>query len=264
MSQTEPNLLCEIDARGVARVTLNRPAVHNAFDEDLIEGLRICLADLGNNPAVRVVALTGTGKSFCAGADINWMRRAAARSESENYEDALRFAALMRTLDTLSKPTIAAARGHVMGGGVGLCCACDIVIAADDARFAISEVKLGILPSVIGPYVVNALGRRQARRLMMTAERFDAHTAFALSLAQILTTSEGLEAELETQVSLLLNNGPQAVMEAKRIALALPVGPVSDATVELTARTIARVRAGDEAREGFSAFLEKRNANWIR
>jgi len=257
-------LLCETDARGVAHVTMNRPQLHNAFDEALIAALTETFAALDADPEIRVVVLGGSGRNFCAGADIHWMRRAAGRSEQDNYEDALRFAALMRTLDTLSKPTIAAVRGHAMGGGVGLCCACDIVVAASDAKFAISEVKLGILPSVIGPYLVNALGRGQARRLMMTAERIDAATALQLGLAHLSCAGEALDAVVEQQVALLLQNGPQAVMEAKRIAMAMPVGPVTDANIELTARTIARVRAGAEAREGFQAFLDKRNADWVR
>ena len=264
MSESQPPLLIDIDARGVAHLTLNRPNIHNVFDEALIDALAEACAMLGKRDDVRVVVLSGKGKSFCAGADINWMTRAAQRSEAENYQDALHFAGMMRALDTLAKPTIAAAKGHVMGGGVGLCCACDIVVAASDTKFAISEVKLGILPSVIGPYVVNALGRRQARRLMMTAERFDAAMAHALGLAQIVVAPEALETEVDRQIDLLLKNGPKAVVEAKGIAVAMPMGPVTDATVELTARTIARVRAGAEAREGFQAFLEKRNANWVR
>ena len=257
-----PNLLVDIDTRGVATLTMNRPEVHNAFDEALIEALTRRLATVGSDSAVRAVVLRGAGKSFSAGADIHWMKRAAAHSEQENYEDALRFAELMRTLDCLPKPTLAVVHGHVMGGGVGLCCACDIVLAAEDARFSISEVRLGILPAVIGPYVVNALGRRQARRLMMSAERLDAAAAQALGLAHITCVGEAPDRELQRQLGLLLGNGPEAVVEAKRIALALAPGPVTPEVIELTARTISRVRAGAEARAGFAAFFDKRPPPW--
>lgn len=251
----------ETDARGVARVTMNRPEVFNAFNEAMIAELGQAFEQLSADPAVRLIVLAGSGKAFSAGADLQWMKRAAEATQAANLEDARRFAAMLQRIAECPKPTLARVQGLALGGGVGLAAACDIALATPDAKFAVSEARFGILPAVIGPYVINAVGPRQARRLALTASRIPAAEALALGLVQEVV--EDIDAALERWIAELLLNGPGALGEIKALFAQLEVGPITPAVRELTAQTIARVRMGDEAREGFAAFLAKRPAAWV-
>jgi len=248
---------------GVAQVTMARPAVFNAFDEAMIAELDAVFAELSADPAVRVIVLAGEGKHFSAGADLQWMQRASAASQEWNLEDARRFAAMLSRIETCPKPTVARVQGAALGGGVGLACVCDIAIAADNASFAVSEAKFGILPAVIGPYVTNAVGKRQARRLALTTTRIAAAEALSIGLVQQLVALDDLDAAIDATVKELLIGGPNAQAEIKTLYAQFEVGPVTPEVRELTAQTISRVRGTDEAREGFAAFLGKRPANWI-
>ncbi len=259
---TEPMFLEETDERGVARLTLNRPQVHNAFNDDLIASLTAALETLGKDPEVRLVVLAALGKSFSAGADLNWMKRMAGYSEAENLEDARALAALMATLNGLPKPTLAVVQGPAFGGGVGLVACCDIALAAESASFALSEVKLGLIPAVISPYVVAAMGEAAARRYFLTAERFSAAEAHRLGLIHEVVEASALEAARERVVEALLQAGPASQAASKELIAAVAQRPVDAALVEDTARRIAKVRAAPEAREGIAAFLEKRKPAW--
>lgn len=247
---------------GVAQVTMSRPAVFNAFDEAMIGELDAAFARLSDDAEVRVIVLAGDGKHFSAGADLQWMQRASAASHEWNLDDARRFAAMLARIDTCAKPTVARVQGAALGGGVGLACACDIAIAADNASFAVSEARFGILPAVIGPYVVNAVGKRHARRLALTASRIDAGEALALGLVQRVVPLDRLDAAVDATVKDLLAGGPQAQREIKQLFAQLEVGPISPDVRELTAQTNSRVRGSEEARNGFAAFLAKRAAPW--
>lgn len=252
-----------VDARGVARVTMTRPEVFNAFNEQMIGELDQAFERLTADPKVRVIVLAGAGKAFSAGADIQWMQRAAQSSQEWNLQDARRFAAMLYRIQSCPKPTVARVQGVALGGGVGLTAACDIAVASQDARFAVSEARFGILPAVIGPYVVNAVGSRQARRLALTGSRIPASEALAMGLVHEVVAPEALDEALERWVAELLANGPQAQAEIKQLVGQLAVGPVTEGVRELTAQTISRVRVGEEAREGFAAFMGKRPAAWV-
>lgn len=251
----------ERDRRGVARITMNRPERFNAFDEAMVAGLTAAFEQCAADPTVRVLVLAGEGKAFSAGADVQWMRRAAQESPDWNLADARRFAGMLSALAACPKPTVARVQGLALGGGVGLICACDIAIAHSDAQFAVSEARLGLLPAVIAPYLVNAVGLRQARRLGLTAGRIGA--AEALRLGMIEDMADDLDGAVERCLAELLASGPAAQAELKTLFAQLEVGPVTPAVRALGAQTIARVRLGDEAREGFAAFLAKRPAAWI-
>ena len=248
---------------GVAQVTMSRPAVFNAFDETMIVEMDAVFAALAADDAVRVVVLAGEGRHFSAGADLQWMQRASRASEDWNLQDARRFAGMLARIAALPKPTVARVQGAALGGGVGLTCACDIAVAADNASFSVSEAKFGILPSVIGPHLVNAVGRRQGLRLALTTERVGAAQAEAMGLVHRVVGLDALDAAVDAVVRDLLVGGPNAQGEIKRLFGRLEVGPITPDVLELTARTISRVRGTDEAREGFDAFLSKRPANWI-
>lgn len=258
-----PSVRVDARAPGVAQVTMAREAVFNAFDERMIGELDAAFAGLEADEDVRVIVLAGAGRHFSAGADLQWMQRASQASRDWNLEDARRFARMLARIERCSKPTVARVQGAALGGGVGLACACDIAIAADTASFSVSEAKFGILPAVIGPYVVNAVGRRQAQRLALTTSRIGAAEALAIGLVQQVVSAEALEAAVEAVVRDLLVGGPAAQREIKHLYAQLQAGPVSEDVRELTAQTIARVRGTAEAREGFEAFLQKRPANWI-
>lgn len=268
MTMTTLNTL-KIDRRGdaarcVAWVWMAKPAVHNAFDETLIAELTATLLALDADPAVRVIVLAGEGKSFSAGADLTWMQRQGAASVEENLADARRLADLFRTLSTLAKPTIARVHGAALGGGMGLAAACDICVASDRAVFATSEVKFGIIPSAISPYVIRAIGERQAYRYFQTAERISAARAREIGLVHEVTDSEGgLDPQVEAIVEALLAGGPNAQAAATDLIRAVANKPVTDDVVDDTARRIATLRATPEAREGLSAFLDKRQAAWM-
>ncbi|UJJ58937.1 enoyl-CoA hydratase-related protein [Rhodanobacter denitrificans] len=248
-----------------AWLTLNRPQVHNAFDDDLIAALTEALAAADADPAVRCVVLTGSGSTFSAGADLNWMRGMAAASEQENREDSLRLARLMRSLQFLSKPTIARVNGAAYGGGVGLVACCDIAIGVDTAKFALSEVKLGLVPAVISPYVVAAIGLRQARRLFVSGEVFDAAEAQRIGLLHAAVSGSELDEAIERQVHWLAKAGPLAQREAKQ--LALRTGGADLAQAEridaANAELIARLRVSPEGQHGLAAFLDKRAPGWV-
>lgn len=248
---------------GVAQLTMARPAVFNAFDEAMIAELDAAFAQLEADATVRVIVLAGEGKHFSAGADLQWMQRASTAGLDWNVADARRFAGMLARIERCSKPTVARVQGAALGGGVGLTCVCDIAIAADNASFSVSEARFGILPSVIGPYVTNAVGKRQARRLALTTERIGAAEALAMGLVTKVVSLDALDGAVDEAVALLLAGSPNAQREIKALFAQLHEGPVTDAVVELTAQTIARVRGTDEAREGFAAFLAKRPASWI-
>lgn len=257
--------ILEISQRGtgVAQITMSRPDVFNAFDEAMIGQLDAAFDTLIADDSVRIVVLAGAGKHFSAGADLQWMRRASEASVEWNLEDARRFASMLGKIDNCPKPTVARVQGAALGGGVGLLCACDIAIAADNASFAVSEARFGILPAVIGPYLINAVGRRHARRLALTMARIGSSEALALGLVHQVANLDELDAAVDATLGELLTGGPLAQSEIKALFAQLEVGPVTAEVRELTAQTISRVRGSDEAREGFAAFLDKRPANWV-
>jgi methylglutaconyl-CoA hydratase len=248
----------------VTRITLDRPEVHNAFDDTLIARLTETLEALAADPAVRVVVLAAAGKSFSAGADLAWMQRMAAYGEAENLADARRLARLMATLDRLAKPTLALVQGPAIGGGVGLVACCDIALAAQSVFFQLSEVRLGLTPAVISPYVIGAIGARAARRYVLTAERFDAQEARRLGLVHQVVPDGELEAAGQALIDALAAGGPRAQRDAKALIFAVAGRPPDDALIEDTAGRIARQRAGAEGREGLAAFLDKRRPSWAR
>ena len=248
---------------GVATLWMNRPEVHNAFNAQLIADISAACRALDADPSVRVVVLAGRGKSFSAGADLNWMKAAGEAGETENFADAMKLAGMLRTLAEMSKPTIARVHGAALGGGMGLASACDICIAGERALFATSEVKFGIIPSAISPYVIRAIGERQAYRYFQTAERIDARRAAELGLAHEAVASDELDAKVKEVVDALLLGGPKSQSAAKELIRAVANRPLSDAVMEDTARRIASLRVTPEAKEGLDAFLSKRPAAWV-
>ena len=247
-----------------AEIALNRPSVHNAFDAALITELTAALERLDRDPSVRAVVLTGSGSTFSAGADLNWMRSMAGASEAENREDSLRLAALMRTLNFLSKPTLARVNGSAYGGGVGLVACCDIAIGVDGAKFSLSEVKLGLVPAVISPYVIAAIGARQARRMFLSAEVFDAREAERIGLLHQCVPAGQLDEAIDRSLHWLGKGGPTAQHEAKKLALRIAgMTPESAARIDAdNAALISRLRVSSEGQEGLGAFLDKRAPNW--
>ncbi len=259
-----PALLSQIDEFGRATITLNRSEMHNAFDDTLIGALTGELKRLGRDESVRVVLLAARGRSFSSGADLNWMRRMADFSVEENLADAAGLAELMKTLANLPKPTIALVQGAAIGGGVGLVACCDIAIASEAASFCLSEVRLGLIPAVISPYVAAAIGPRPTRRYFLTAERFDAATAWRLGLIHEVVPAEELEVRGEALSRQLLKNGPRAMAEVKALIAEVALSTLDDDLIADTAERIAEIRASAEGREGLSAFLEKRTPNWAK
>lgn len=250
-------------ADGVATVTLNRPEIHNAFDDRVIAELTDRFRALDTDPAVHAVVLAANGASFSAGGDLNWMRRMANYSEAENIADAQGLAVLMRTIDRLSKPTIAKVQGSAFAGGVGLIAVSDIVIAAAHAEFAITEVRIGLIPAVIGPYLVRAMGVREARRLSLTAERFGAEEARRVGLVHEVVPADALDAAVARQLAALGRNSPAAMAAAKQFSFEID-RPLDDDVIEHSVHRIARQRASPEGIEGLTAFLEKRKPSWMR
>jgi methylglutaconyl-CoA hydratase len=254
----------EIEHTGpVATIWMARPAVLNAFNEQLIAELTQACTLLAQSDPVRVIVLGGRGAHFSAGADLNWMRRAANASEQGNLEDARRFAQMLWTLSTLPKPTIARVQGAAFGGGTGLAAACDMAVASTDAVFSTSEVKFGIIPAVISPYVLRAIGPRQALRYFQTAERITAERAQAIGLVHEVVPLEALDSTIEKLCNSLRMGGPRAQHAAKELIAAIHGRPLEEATLEDTAQRIARQRSTDEARDGVSAFLDKRSPAWL-
>lgn len=247
----------------VATLWMDRPEVFNAFDEQLIDDLQSACAELDADASVRVVVLAGKGRHFSAGADLNWMRRASGYTEEENRADARRFAAMLRRLAGMSKPTIARVQGAALGGGTGLAAACDMAVASRDASFATSEVKFGIIPAVISPYVLRAIGPRQALRYFQSAERFGAERAYEIGLVNEVCELEDLDATVARIVEPLIAGAPLAQQAAKDLIAAIDGRAIDDAVSEETAQRIARQRATDEARDGIAAFLDKRSPSWL-
>jgi methylglutaconyl-CoA hydratase len=246
----------------VARLRLDRPEVHNAFDDGLVAALTRTLESLVESADVRVLVLEGAGASFSAGADLNWMRGMAAASEAENRDDALALARLMRTLDAMPMPTIARVHGAAFGGGVGLVACCDIAIGTPAAKFGLTESRLGLLPAVISPYVIAAIGARQARRYFATAEIFDAAEALRIGLLHQVVAPEDLDAAVQRQLDLLAKAAPRAAAEAKVLVRRVSPGGDGASIDQANAGLIARLRVSPEGQEGLSAFLDKRKPAW--
>jgi methylglutaconyl-CoA hydratase len=247
---------------GVARVTLNRPELRNAFDDALIGELRRAFADVENDSSVRVMVLAGNGPAFCAGADLNWMKRMAGYGYDENLADARALAEMLAALDRLPKPTIARVHGPVFAGGTGLVAACDIALGTPEAKFCLSEAKLGLSPATISPYVMRAMGERNARRYFLTAEVFDAEEALRVGMLSSLVPASALDSAIDELVKHLLAGGPEAHARIKALIRAVAGRRPDDALVAETAQRIAEIRGSPEGKEGIAAFLEKRKASW--
>jgi methylglutaconyl-CoA hydratase len=257
-----PSILVSHDGP-VLRITLNRPAVRNAFDEEVIDALSSCIASAEDDPSVRVVVLAGAGKAFCAGADLAWMSKAVAYNQVENLADAEDFALMLERIDTLSRPVIGRVHGAALGGGVGIAAVCDIVIAADTATFGLTEVKLGILPAVISPYVIRKIGVSAARELFLTGSRFGAERARELRLVHEVVSETDLDAAVDRRIAELLTSGPGAVAAAKTLIRDV-AGESPKDVIGLTTSRIAAQRVSPEGQEGIRAFLEKRKPDWTQ
>lgn len=255
------NLIVEKDSRGVVRMTMNRPEVGNAFDAQLIDDMTQALKQLAEEN-VRVLQLRGSGKHFSAGGDLNWMKDSINLTEQENYEDARKLSELLSTLNHFPAPTIAVVQGAAFGGAVGLISACDIAIGADNSRYSLSEVKIGLIPAVISAYVIQALGTRQARRYFLTAEMFDAERALELELLHELVSLDELDGKAEAVTQQLLGNGPEATAIAKEMIHSVHNQPIDGEFIEHACQEIARVRVSPEGQEGLASFLEKRDPAW--
>lgn len=248
----------------VATVRLDRPEVRNAFDERLAAAIRVAFESLGEDPSVRVVVLRGTGEHFCAGGDVAWMRRSGGLPKAENLDDAKAFVAAFAAVDRCPRPVVARVEGAALGGGAGLVAVCDVVVAAETTSFAFPEVRLGIVPAAISPYVVSKIGWSQARRWFLTGDRFDAATAMRLGLVHRVVPAAQLDAAVSETVTSLLACGPEAHARVKRLLKGLNALAPDGALLDLTARTIADARASAEGQEGLAAFLEKRPPSWAR
>jgi methylglutaconyl-CoA hydratase len=263
MVMTDSNLIIEIN-NGVAKLILNRPEVHNAFDDVLIAQINEALSDIETNSNVRIVVLTSNGKHFSAGADLNWMKRMAQLTEQENRGDAQKLASLMHNLNNLSKPTIALVNGAAYGGAVGLVACCDMAIATKRSRFCLSEVKIGLSPAVISPFVVSAIGERASRRYFLTAEAFDAQQAADLGLVNAVVNDEtALIEKGDRFIHALLQNSPQAMKKTKQLIKRVSRGDINTDMKNDTVNLIASIRVSEEGQEGLGSFLEKRKPSWI-
>ena len=259
-----PFTTLEIELNGpVTTIWMNRPDLHNAFDETLIAELTAACIALDEDKDVRVIVLAGRGKSFSAGADLNWMKRAANNGLDDNLNDARALARMLRVLAEMKKPTVARVQGAALGGGMGLAAACDIAVASTKAVFATSEVKFGIIPSAISPYVLRAIGARQATRYFQSAERIDAARALEIGLVHETVEPESLDTKVQEIVDSLLQGGPLSQAAAKDLIRVVDGQAINETLVEETAHRIAHLRATPEAREGIAAFLDKRQPNWI-
>jgi methylglutaconyl-CoA hydratase len=255
-------IIVTINDNGIARLTLNQPEIHNAFDEVLIADLTTAILELDNNPSVKVLMLDANGKSFSAGANLNWMRKMADYSKQENYQDSILLANLMCALFNMKCPTIAVIQGAAFGGGVGLVACCDIAVASEKASFCLSEVKLGLIPAVISPYVVKAIGERAAKRYFVTAERFKAKRAAEIGLVSEVVIAEELETRALELAKIITTNSNIAVINAKQLINDVVNKPITEEIRLMTADRIATIRASTVGKEGVSAFLEKRQPNW--
>ena len=247
----------------VATITLNRPELRNAFNENAIADLTMAFDEVSQDADVRAIVLAANGPAFCAGADLNWMKKMAGYTREENEADALRLADMLRTIYFSPKPVVARVQGDCYAGGMGLVAACDIVVAAEGVNFCLSEVKLGLIPATISPYVIKAMGDQASRRYFLTAERFDAHEAKRLGLAHETVPAERLDDTVAGILKALVNNSPNAVREAKKLVRDIAGLPVDDVLLADTAARIAHIRASAEGREGVASFLEKRKPAWL-
>lgn len=256
------NVITQIDQRGIGTVTLNNPDRHNAFDDHIIGELQSTLENLDQNHSVRAVILAAQGSTFSAGADLNWMKRMASYSCEENIADAKKLANMLRCLNQLSKPTIARVQGAAFGGAVGLVCCCDMAIGTSRASFALSEAKIGLTAATISPYVIAAIGQRAARRYFLTAEQFSAAQALSMGILSEIVDDEQLDGAIESLLSSLLANSPNAITVSKQLIAKVANQPVSDELIEQTSEIIAAIRVSEEGQEGLNAFLEKRLPAW--
>lgn len=255
-------LTLDIAANGIARLTLSRPDRHNAFDEAMIADLTRTFLSLGDAEAVRVVVLNGAGESFCAGGDLGWMQRAAQKSEAENAADARALADMLYVMNACPKPVIGLVHGVCFGGGVGLMACCDMVVAAPDARFGLTEVRLGLIPATISPFVLAKTGVGPARRYFLTGERFGAEEARRIGLVHEVRA--GLDAAAAPMIEAILSSSPEAIADTKALIRDVGGHPINDALMDTTAQRIAARRASAEGREGIAAFLQKRKPGWVR
>jgi methylglutaconyl-CoA hydratase len=263
MNQTD-KVLFNIDDRGVATVTLNQPEIHNAFDDKLIVQLTDIFTNISQNENIRVMVLAAAGKSFSAGADLNWMQRMASYSYEQNLADANVLANMFFILNTIDKPTIARVQGAAFGGAVGLVACCDMAIGSKLSKFCLSEVKLGLAPATISPYVIDAIGARIARRYFITAEVFSARRARRLGLLSEAVAEEELDSSIENLIEHILKNSPAAIRTAKQLVFDVQNKPISDELLAKTSEKIAELRVSEEGQEGLNAFLQKRRAKWIK
>ena len=247
----------------LATITLNRPEVRNAFNEITIAEVTRAFRDIGADADVRAIVLAANGPAFCAGADLNWMKKMAGYSHAENNADALQLAAMLRTIYLCPKPVLAKVQGDCYAGGMGLVAACDIIVVAEEANFCLSEVKLGLIPATIAPYVIKAMGENAARRYFLTAERFSAQEAQRIGLTHAVVPAAALDAKVAEIVKALVSNSPHAVQQAKTLVRDVAGQPITDALVFDTAERIAHIRASEQGREGVQSFLEKRKPNWL-
>ncbi len=261
---TDQLAIASIDSNGVARITMNRPEVRNAFNNESLDLLCNLMGQLTNNDAVRVIVITGAGNSFCAGADLNMMRAAAQYSASENKDDARRLAHMLEAFYDSPKPTIALINGPALGGAIGIIAACDIAIASDEAFYGLTEARVGLIPGIISPFVVEAIGARQARRFFLTGERFNGETAKNIGLVHKLVKADQLEISLAHTVKDILGCGPEALEKSKQLIKAVAGKPIGTETREDTAERIAERRGSKEGQEGMNAFLEKRKPSWVK
>ncbi|MGY8905029.1 MAG: enoyl-CoA hydratase/isomerase family protein [Burkholderiales bacterium] len=246
----------------VARITLNRPEVRNAFNDAVIAELTQAVLELGAREDVRCIVLAANGSAFCAGADLNWMRRMADYTREQNRADAAALAEMMRTLYACPKPTVARIQGDVYAGGTGLVAACDIAISVDTAQYCLSEVKLGLIPATISPYVIRAMGARAAHRYFLTAERFSAQTAHRIGFVHEVVSAEALDAKVDELVQALVNTGPQAMRACKQLVQDVAQRDIDADLIAMTVGGIADIRVSPEGREGVASFLQKRKPNW--
>jgi len=247
---------------GVARVMLNRPDVRNAFDDALISQLKRTFDDIGGDPSVRAMVLGGNGPAFCAGADLNWMKRMAGYDYDGNRRDAQALADMLAALERMPKPTIARVHGPAFAGGTGLVAACDIAVGTPEAKFCFSEAKLGLSPATISPHVIRAIGERAARRYFLTAEVFDAEEAHRIGMLSLLVSPSEMDSEIDKLLAHLLAGGPEAMKKIKDLVRAVASRPLDDALVADTAQRIAEIRVSPEGREGIASFLAKRKPSW--
>lgn len=261
-TNTTTSVLFEVDEQGIAKVTLNTPSKHNAFDDDMIKSLTKIFDQIAAREDIKIMILTSTGKNFSAGADLSWMKRMATYSYDENLTDATLLANMLKNLNFLPQPTIARIQGAAFGGAVGLASCCDIVIASNDASFCLSEVKLGLIPATISPYVINAIGLKAARRYFISAERFSAQKAMQLGLVDEVVESESLDDEVQAMVTTLLSNSPKAIKAAKKLALDVAYQDINSQLISETSKRIAKIRVSNEGQEGLTAFFEKRPPSW--